>query len=267
MASAETFQIPLEAAELYESRFVPAIFAEWAPLLVDTSGVGPGQAVLDVACGTGIVARTVADRIGADGAVVGLDRNEAMLTVARRVRPDLTWQRGDVANLPFPARTFDTVLCQMALMYFPDQVTAIAEMARVATAGGTVAIAVPASLTDQPAYEPLADVVIEAAGPEAGALITETQWSCGDLDQLRGWFDAAGLRVETTRTHLGAARFGSIDELVATEVEGSPLISRIDQATYDDIKRGAQSALRPFVTDTGAVHAPLRGHIVVGRVA
>jgi ubiquinone/menaquinone biosynthesis C-methylase UbiE len=50
---------------------------------------------------------------------VGVDLNEAMLTVARRVRPDLEWQQGDVAALPFPDGSFDVVLCQMALMFFP----------------------------------------------------------------------------------------------------------------------------------------------------
>ena len=59
--SVETFQLSVEAAEVYESQFVPALFAEWAPHLVEAGGVAPGQAVLDVACGTGVVARTAAD--------------------------------------------------------------------------------------------------------------------------------------------------------------------------------------------------------------
>ena len=85
----ESFQIPLEAAELYESAFVPAFFAQWAPVLCEVAGVGPGTSVLDVACGTGIVARTAADLVGPTGSVDGVDLNEAMLQVARRVRPDL----------------------------------------------------------------------------------------------------------------------------------------------------------------------------------
>jgi ubiquinone/menaquinone biosynthesis C-methylase UbiE len=64
---AERFEVSTEAAEVYEARFVPAIFAEWAPLLVDLAADRPGQHVLDVACGTGIVARTVADRLAGDG--------------------------------------------------------------------------------------------------------------------------------------------------------------------------------------------------------
>lgn len=264
MASTETFQIPLEAAEVYESRFVPGIFAEWAPLLVDAAGVRPAQAVLDVACGTGIVARTAAERVGPEGAVIGVDLNESMLTVARRVRPDLQWHHGDAVNLPFPEHAFDTVVCQMSLMFFPDRARAVEEMARVATAGGTVAIAVPASIAAQPAYGPLVSIVAAESGADAASLM-DTYWSCGDIDELRALFDTAGLRDTTIRTHQGTARFGSIDELVATEVEGSPLIDRIDAGTYDRIKQAARRALRPFVTEDGTVHAPLRGHIVVAR--
>src|ERR1700758_5453310 len=82
---AESFQIPVEAAEAYEATFVPAFFAQWAPILCDAAGVGAGHTVLDVACGTGIVARVAAERAGA-ARVTGVDLNEAMLTVARRVR-------------------------------------------------------------------------------------------------------------------------------------------------------------------------------------
>ena len=102
MTTTERFQVSLGAAEQYEARFVPAIFAEWAPLLADISGVGPASRVLDVACGTGIVARTVADRLAGTGRVVGVDLNDGMLAVARRVRPDLDWRQGDAADLPFP---------------------------------------------------------------------------------------------------------------------------------------------------------------------
>lgn len=260
MSTRETFQIPLEAAEVYEARFVPAIFAEWAPLLADAAGVSPGQAVLDVACGTGIVARTVADRLGTDGVVVGVDLNEAMLTVARRVRPDLEWQQADVSELPFPDRAFDAVLCQMALMFFPDRARAVAEMARVTAADGTVALVVPAAIEDQPAYQRFVDIAAEEAG--AAASVLDSYWSCGDPDELRTLVESAGLRVTTTRSHLGTAKFGSADELVATEVEGSPLISRISDDVYQRIKERARAALAPFQAADGSLPAPLRGHIV-----
>lgn len=148
--TSETFELELAAAETYEERFVPAIFAEWAQLLVAEAGVAPGQRILDVACGTGIAARGAAEIAGAS-AVTGVDINEAMLTVAARVRPDITWLLGDAAALPLPDEDFDTVLCQMGLMFFPDAAAALREMGRVAAVGGTIAAAVPGRLEDQPA--------------------------------------------------------------------------------------------------------------------
>jgi ubiquinone/menaquinone biosynthesis C-methylase UbiE len=261
----ETFQLSIDAAEAYESRFVPAIFAEWAPLLVDAAGVQPGQKVLDVACGTGIVARAVADRLGGSGTVVGVDLNEGMLAVARRLRPDLEWRQADVVDLPDPDGTFDAVLCQMALMFFPDRTAALREMARVTRPGGVVALVVPASLEDQPAYGPFVEMAGRVAGPAAVSLLG-TYWACGDLDELRRLVTSAGLDVVDVRTHLGTARFGSPDELAVTEVEGSPLAERITDGEYGRIRAGAREVLAPFTGPAGTLEAPLRGHIVAARV-
>ncbi|MGY1601513.1 methyltransferase domain-containing protein [Geodermatophilus sp. SYSU D00815] len=259
--STETFQVPAEAAELYEARFVPAIFAEWAPLLADVAGVRPGQAVLDVACGTGVVAREVAARLGPDGRVVGVDLNPAMLAVARRVRPDLEWRQGDAGDLPFADGAFDVVLCQMALMFFPDRVGALREMARVARPGGTVAVCVPAALRDQPAYGPFVELAVDVAGPAARSLLG-SYWSCGDAGELVRAFTAAGLPGATVTTRLGTAAFGSPEELAAVEIDGSPLGARISADVRAGILRRSRAVLAPFTEPSGGVAAPLRCHLV-----
>lgn len=262
----ETFQVSAEAAEIYESRFVPAIFAEWAHRLVEAADVRPGQAVLDVACGTGIVARTAADRIGADGVIVGVDLNPAMLAVARRIRPDLDWQHGDAGALPLPGGAFDTVLCQMALMFFPDRTRALAEMARVAATEGTVALVVPAAIDDQPAYLRLMRIVADEAGADAAAMLN-TYWSCGNLSELREIVTDAGLRIRTIRTDVGTARFDSSDDLVATEINGSPLAGQVPPGVYERISGRAREALHEFNDADGTLAAPLVGHVVVARPA
>jgi SAM-dependent methyltransferase len=260
----ETFEIPIEAAETYEAVFVPALFAEWAPLVADAAGVTTGQSVLDAACGTGVVAREVAARVGPGGRVVGVDRNEAMLTVARRVAPGLEWQRADVAELPFADGEFDAVLCQMALMFFPDRPAALGELGRVTAPDGAVVLAVPAAIGDQPAYRPFVEVAARHAGPEALSLLG-TYWACGDVGDLRSWCEAGGLEVLDVRTHTGTARFGSPDELVATEVNGSPLAERISAEVYERIRVDTAVALAEFVTADGALPAPLVGHVVTAR--
>ncbi|AKE89029.1 MULTISPECIES: methyltransferase domain-containing protein [Rhodococcus] len=260
--TSENFGISPAAAEVYESRFVPAIFAQWAPRLLDQAAITTGTRVLDVACGTGIVARVAADRVGPSGRVVGVDASEAMLAVARRLRPDLEWHRGDAGALPFADGSFDAALCQMALMFFPDRARALREMRRVATE--MVAVCVPAALDEQPAYRDFVDVAVRHAGPPAASLLG-TYWSCGDRDELRGWFRDAGLTVDRFTTHTGSARFPSVDAMVATEVEGSPLIERLDAGTYEAITSEARTVLARFTDPDGSVSAPLVAHIVTAR--
>jgi ubiquinone/menaquinone biosynthesis C-methylase UbiE len=262
--TSETFRLSAAAAELYEAQFVPALFAEWAPRLIDLAGVGPGQAVLDVACGTGIVARTVADRRGGRGRVVGLDLNEAMLAVARRVRPEIEWRQGDAARLPFPDATFDVALCQMAFMFFPDRLQVLREMARVVTAGATVAFAVLSRLSSQPAYAPFVELAARHAGAEATGLLG-TYFSSGDLDELQQLLAAAGLHITATRTSMGTVKCPSIDAFVATEVESTPLRERISDEVYARIREEARELLRPFTKPDGAAAIPLEGHVIAAR--
>jgi SAM-dependent methyltransferase len=259
--STETFQITADQAEMYEATFVPAIFADWAPPLVDAAEIQPGQSVLDVACGTGIVARTAADRAGSTGRVVGLDLNEAMLGVARRLRPDIEWRQGDAAWLPFPDRTFDASLCQSALMFLPDPVRALSEMRRVTRPRGTVAVQVYDTLDSQPGYRPFIEVAALHAGAAATSLLG-TYWVHGDLEALAKLFDAAGLHIADTRTRTGTVRFGSVDEFVRTEIYSTPLAGRISEATFQQILDGARDALAQFGTADGRVEIPIQGHIV-----
>jgi SAM-dependent methyltransferase len=257
--SAETFQIPLEAAEMYEAAFVPAFFAQWAPTLSAAAGVAPGRRVLDVACGTGIVARTAADQ---GATVTGVDLNEAMLTVARRARPELDWRQGNAQDLPFADDSFDVVVSQMALMFFPDPAAALAEMARVVVPGGTVAVLVPGALERQAAFAPFVAMAARHAGPEAVDLVT-TYFRCGDLDELAGLFGTAGPAVTARRREDGTYRAPSVDAFATTEVESTPLVELISPETYQRIRDEARTVLAPFTAADGSVAAPFESNLVV----
>jgi ubiquinone/menaquinone biosynthesis C-methylase UbiE len=262
--STESFQIPLEVAELYESAFVPAFFAQWAPRLCEAAGVRPGQRVLDVACGTGIVARAAADRVGLGGRVVGVDLNEAMLAVARRVCPGVTFHRGDAGALPVEDESFDVALSQMALMFFPDRAGALRELRRVVVPGGTIGLLVPGRLDAQAAFAPFVAMAARHAGPEAMDLLS-TYFVCGDLDALTAAVVAAGLEVITASTGEGTYRAPSVDAFVTTEVESTPLVERLTAETYGRLRAGAHDVLAPFTTVDGAVEAPFEVNVVVAR--
>ena len=254
-----TYVLSADAAEFYQSTFVPALFDGWARHLVDKVGVGPGQSVLDVACGTGVVAAAAADRAGAFGAIVGLDLNEAMLAIARRLRPDLRWQRGDACALPFDDGSFDLVLSQAGLMFFTDRVAALREMGRVAGADGRVAVQVPGRLAASPGYLALAEVV-GRHGEQDALVLLEAYFAVGEPELLTALFRAAGLRINRFETWLGATRLDSVGTFVAVEL--LPMLDTVDPATRGRIVEDCHAALAPFVDPAGAVAAPIEVHLV-----
>lgn len=263
MASTETFQITPEQAEIYEARFVPALFAHWVEAVLDAAGVRGGQDVLDVACGTGIVARHAADRVGPTGHVAGLDLNPAMLTVAGQVRPDLGWRQGDAAALPFADESFDVVTCQAAAMFFPDLVGALREMGRVTRPGGVVAVQVFDLRENQPAYGPWIAMVAGHIGKGALRMLG-TYWALGDRDLMRERCTSARLRVTAVHDHERPASFPSVEAMVLTEVSATPLADRLSQSELDAIIADSYTVFEPFRTP-GEVQLtiPLTGYVLV----
>ena len=254
----EAFQVSLEIAETYEAAFVPSLFAGVARRLVKFVGIAPDQNVLDVGCGTGIVARTAAER---GAAVTGLDLNEAMLTVARRLRPDLSWRQGDAAALPFPDSAFDVTLCQSALMFVPDPTAALREMARVTLADGTVGVQIWASPDRQRGFQPLADAVARHAGPDSVDLVT-TYFRLGDLDQFTRRCADAGLAVTAVESTEVTLHAPSVDAYVTTEVESTPLAEHIDDETHLRLRADARTGLVPFCDAAGALALPFEIHLI-----
>ena len=200
MTQASTaWQVEVEAAGLYESHFVPAIFQRWAEELVRFAGLQPGQRVLDVACGTGAVARAAAEPVGQGGQVTGCDLNAGMLEVARQTAPEIDWVQSDATALAFDDDEFDVVICQSALMFFPDPGAAVSEMVRVARPGGSVVLQAwgPSS-----AYEMLAEVFDEVASADAAAII-RAPFGMPEMGTLQKLADDAGLTIEGGENALG----------------------------------------------------------------
>ena len=144
-------------AEGYESYMVPTLFGPWATKLIEAADPQPGERVLDLGCGTGIVARKVASRLGTRGVVTGIDLSPDMLAVAQtsaaREGVVIEWRQGRAENLPFPEETFDLLLCQFALMFIAEKAAALAEMRRVVTRNGRVLVSVWQGLDRHPFYQ------------------------------------------------------------------------------------------------------------------
>lgn len=256
----EQFLIGAEQAEAYEERFVPALFRQWVEPVLQAAEARPGDRLLDVACGTGVVARAAADRVAPNGTVTGLDLNQAMLAVARRVAPEIDWRQGDVAALPFGDDAFDVVTCQAGVFFFPDTTGALAEMARVTRPSGRVVVQSFSSLQAQPAYGPWVRMVARHAGPEATELLG-TYWAHGNPEVMRAHCADARLRVTALHEHLRPAYFPNIETFVLTEVNATPLCDRLAQADLDRILAESQQVLGRFVRD-GRLVIPLAGYVL-----
>jgi SAM-dependent methyltransferase len=248
-------QVVASAAEVYDRFFVPALFAQATGWVLDAADVRPGQRVVDVACGTGVLARAARDRVGRDGAVVGVDSNAGMLTVARERSSDIDWREGRAESLPLPDGDVDAAVSQFGLMFFDDRVTSLAELARVTRPGGRLAAAVWGTLAETPGYDAMAAIVGRLFGADA-ALSLEAPYALGSPDELRRLAATAGLRdVDVTR-HVGTARFGSLDAWVHTDVRGWTLADRVDDAGYERLRRAAAAELGRFVATDGSVSFP-----------
>jgi SAM-dependent methyltransferase len=265
MNDSTTGQVIASAAEVYEEFFIPALFQEWAPRVADAAAIEAGQRVLDVACGTGVLAREAAGRVGADGSVVGLDINAGMLAVARHKAPHIEWRQGPAEALPFEDDGFDAVVSQFALMFFQDRQAAVAEMMRVLRPGGRLAVAVWDALENTPGYAAVTRLLQRLFGDEAADAM-RAPYALGDTGTLRGLFTGVGLQDVRIETQAGIARFPSIQSWVYTDVKGWTLADMIDDAQFERLAHEAEEALQPFVTDGGRVAFSAPAHIVTGRV-
>ena len=197
MRPEEQWQVSGSAPEAYEHYLVPTLFTPWAEDLVDRMALRPGERVVDVACGTGIVARLAAHRINPGGAVTGLDLNAGMLSVARSLSPpaDVTmeWREGSAMTLPFANATFNVVLCQQGLQFFPDRLAALREMYRVLVPGGRLGLSVWRPLRQNPYMAALGDALERRVNAEV-ATGMRTVCSMGDAEALRSLLLQAGFR-------------------------------------------------------------------------
>lgn len=250
----------------YDTRLAPALFEPWTRHLVSAASLRPGERALDVACGTGVLARALAARVGAEGSVHGIDVNPGMLAVAARRAPGIEWRSGSAEALPYDDGSFDAVFCQFGLMFLDSPEEALREMARVLAPGGRLVVAVFDSLERIDAYARMAEVYARTVGPEAGEAL-RLPFSMGDRERLASLLDAVAPGEVEIASPDETARFPDARGTVLADVKGwLPFAGfRLDEATIEAVVREAETALRPFVTGRGTVEFPVRSHVAAAR--
>ena len=261
---AESSSTFTRASAAYERIMVPAVFGPWAKDLLDTAALGPGMRVLDVACGTGIVARLAAPQVGPTGQVVGLDTNEAMLAVARaQVQPTgahVEWRQGDAIKLPLRDGEFDTVLCQHGLQYVPDRLAALREMKRVLASGARLGLSV---FSQSIGYQIFENTAAQFVGEKAATIMREP-FALADLDELSGLLRMAELSIVEMRTKTLPARFASAADFIDYQLGGrlANAVSTLSDETRAALIVALRKAFESFVGSNGLAF-PMEAHVVV----
>lgn len=246
------------AAENYERYFVPAIAEPLANILIENAALRRGERVLDVACGTGIVARLAARRVGRSGAVTGIDVNPGMLAVARSVTPgdqSIAWHQGNAEELPLPDESFDVVLTQLSLQFVDDKLAALREMRRVLVPGGRVLINVPGRV--QKMFAIMADALATHIDPRLAGFLLHV-FSLSDPEELRRLMTEAGFRdVSTSSEDYPPLRLPPPADWLWQYVYSTPLaeaVAHADDGQRSALERDVVTRWQEFVDDGGMIY-------------
>lgn len=247
-------------AEIYERILVPSIFGHWAQEVIERAApVGPSDRILDLGCGTGVVARQLRERLGGGVRITGADASADMVEMARHLAPEIDWREANAMQLPFEASCFELVLCQQMLQFVPDPLIALQEIRRVLVPGGRLVLATWRAREEQPLYELLGQIAERHLGTS-----DEKRFALGDERRLRELLADAGFesvridlvtRVDRFRDfpYRGSALAANFD---LSGLSGAELESRLVAVESESIE-----AARQFLGEHG-VAAPSRANLV-----
>ena len=261
-------QLNASGPENYERTQVPSVFEPLALMFIELMALRPGQRVLDIACGTGIVARKAAPVVGPTGFVVGVDFNPNMLVVARQNAPadgaQIEWREGDAASLPCSDAEFDVVLCQQGLQFFPDKVGALREMHRALKEEGIVGICVWCSVEHSPFHFAIAQALRRHCG-EAIAQQFQAPFGFGDSDALKAAMIEAGFRNPSIHVETVVRRLLPAEKSVPSSFASTPVgtaIAALEAGTIDTIVADVAAALSEY-GDKAGLTVPQPTHIAI----
>ena len=257
----EWTQFHSNQAQAYEQYLVPAIFGRFALRLVAAARVEAGLRVLDLACGTGVVARVLSTLVMPSGRVVGVDQNPQMLEVASALA-SLEWVQASADSMPIPDGSFDLVVCQQGLQFFPDRVAALREVHRVLAPSGRLMVSVWRDIGV--GFDALAEALHRHVGPEAGAALSRGPASLRDERELRRLVEEAGFRHSALSVAVEEAIFPSAEQFVVRYLAATPLGSALassGEGVREKVLAQVANRLEPFTTNEG-LRWPLESNVL-----
>ena len=257
------WQLDGQGPAAYERFLVPAFFAPCAELLLDAAGAAAGERVLDVACGTGVVARTA---LGRGCVVTGTDVNQAMIETARSLGDGIEWRLADAAALPFADAAYDLVCCQQGLQFIADPAGGMRELHRVLRPGGRVAVAVWRSIEHNPAFPGIVAALDRGLGT-AGGDVLRSPFAGPDQAGLRRLAEDAGFGGVRMEIGTFATRFPSAEEFLRREAVSSPLaglVGALEPAALRELVEDVSRSLEAYADDDGVL-LPMQTWLLTAR--
>ncbi|MEX0284205.1 MAG: class I SAM-dependent methyltransferase [Paracoccaceae bacterium] len=252
-----------EVGRGYEALFVPALFGPWTEHVLAAAKIQSGERVADVACGTGVLARAVLERVGSDGQVDGVDPAPGMLAAARKIEPRIDWHLASAEELPLSDAYCDAVVSQFGMMFFADAEAAAREMARVLRPGGRAVVVVWNAVEANPGYRDVAAFLSRIVS-EAAANAVQVPFSMADPAQVTGPLQAAGFKDVVVQTPTATARFPSPRVMVEAELRGwLPLFDiHLNEDQIASVLEQAETDLAHLADDSGAAVFETSAHVV-----
>ncbi len=255
----------------YETYLVPLIFAPYAPDLAQRVAASRPARVLEIAAGTGVLTRALAQALDVNASIVSTDLNQPMLDQARAIgtaRP-VQWQQADAMKLPFDDASFDAVTCQFGAMFFPDKAKAFSEARRVLKPGGKFVFNVWDRIEDTE----FADEVIASLATlfphDPPRFLARTPHGYHDRNAVERDLKAGGFSAAPQITTIAArSRAASSRDPVVAYCHGTPLRNEIEARDPNGLDRATEVATEAMTRRFGAgpVDGKIQAHvIVVGR--
>jgi len=276
MTKIEDFVAGRSPSELYETYLRPGLFQPWADELAALAS--PGKNCLDIACGTGVVARSLAARWSNEISIAAIDIAAPMIDEAKKRTPAgaVDYRVAAADALPFEDNVFDIAFCQQGLQFIPDKEKAFCEAARCLKKGGRFAISVWAPVEDgAPVFDAFSRSIASHLGHD---LVPIGPFSFGGKDRLGALAKGAGLTIETLETRTKESRLPTIEDLVLFDVlflgrptadgKMQPVLAPDDPAcdgVITKIIEDMTEALGEYIQPDGRLRAPMSAHFLLAQ--
>lgn len=233
-------------------------------LLMEEANIQPGETVLDIAAGTGLITFRIADKVGVTGKILASDISDEMVTIGAQLAQskqlaNVSFERMDAENLTSTDNTFDLVTCALGLMYFPEPDVSFAEMSRVLKPGGRAVVAVWGS-RKKCGWSEIFPIVDKRVSSEVCPMF----FNLGESEVLKYPFEKAGFKDITLIKIETKLFYSSAEEACAASFIGGPVAmayARFDEATKNEAKIEYINSIEPFKTDSGY---EIPGEFVIG---